>query len=200
MTNKEKLGLSQFQDMMELCVTHLYESEKYCNNKRVKKVKGWLLPSIEACNGEGCLITFTYINKKNPSDIRFYAMSDEEIVGYIYLMITALRNKEKTFNMNELLTANAYMQLLVDYKLAVEDINDWDVRYLIKGYYEGLTTKEHGLSHLSISENLTHENLLSDMKKMRMRGVNLAQLTAEACLVFMANEDKAEQQTDVNYN
>lgn len=167
----------------------LEESEAYAKKPTaVKKVFGWLAPTFNSACGEGSLITFAYTNRKS-GDIKLYAMHDEQLMDLLYFIYAFLYGLEGS--MEDLLYITAVTQLMKDYGNDDLKLDELEISYLVKGYYERKTTLDYDLSHLNLTENFNPAGLKADMYEMRMRGINLAQLVAEVCLVFLEREEKA---------
>ena len=187
---KEKMNLRDIDQVSESIARMFIESEAYAKGySDDKKVSGWLEPSENIVNGEGCLITFAYINTEN-GELKFYAMSDTDILQLLYFIYVLLESS--TITMDVVLYAAAATRLINENKdVDSFHLEEWEITYLVKSYYEKMTDQDYDLSHLNFTDQFNLEGLNADMDEMRMRGINLAQLIAEECLVFFEKEKRA---------
>ena len=181
------MNSEEFKSIMHPLVKKLHDSENNVpQSLKQNKVSVWLPSQSPDYRGEGSLISFIYVSKQSPTTTINYALTDEQVLVFLLHIITTIGSG--IGYLGNALHYSAYLQLSMDYEGNDLDMDDWDISIQIKGYYGSMTSEEYDMSHLRLSEKLTLENLDGDIAEMRMRGINLAQLTAEECLVMLKHE------------
>ena len=155
-------------------------------SKRVSRRTGWLENQDNNYDGEGCLISFVYTNKKNPNEKMYYALSDEEVLPFTSNIVDYMDSDKS--DMADIFYLKA-MLMLIKRKGIFSNWRKWIPTIVIKGYYEAVYNNNfNDFSHLNISKEKSMDSFLADFKNMEMRGINFAQLIAEMSRFFLVKE------------
>ena len=156
-------------------------------------VNGWIegYTADRPYNGEGCLICFQYTSLKDASDVKFYAMSEKEVLEMFHDLVSNLISVNES--MNFALYIKGMTAMCRDYQHTGLDVNDWDMQFIIKSCYDAADDDAggHDLLHLSTMDGFTIDNMINDMNDLRMRDISVAQFVAEQCMVLLNNEQRA---------